>query len=73
MGRTHALELEARRSATNRKSRLNRGLPNTLTYTTPGKPMQNAFVESFNGRMRDELLNKTLFMSMGHAREKLAT
>ena len=26
-------------------------------YTTPGKPTQNAFVESFNGRMRDELLN----------------
>ena len=29
-------------------------------YTTPGKPTQNAFVESFNGRMRDELLNETL-------------
>ena len=42
-------------------------------YTTPGKPTQNAFVESFNGRMRDELLNETLFMSKGHAREKLAT
>lgn len=42
-------------------------------YTAPGKPTQNAFVESFNGRMRDELLNETLFMSMGHAREKIAT
>jgi putative transposase len=41
-------------------------------YTTPGKPTQNAFVESFNGRMRDELLNETLFMSIGHAREKIA-
>ena len=40
-------------------------------YTTPGKPTQNAFAESFNGRMRDELLNETLFMSMGHAREKI--
>ena len=39
--------------------------------TMPGKPPQNAFVESFNGRMRDELLNETLFMSMGHAREKI--
>ena len=29
-------------------------------YTMPGKPTQNAFVESFNGRMRDELLNETL-------------
>jgi putative transposase len=41
-------------------------------YTTPGKPTQNAFVESFNGRMRDELLNETLFTSIGHAREKIA-
>jgi len=41
-------------------------------YTTPGKPTDNAFVESFNGRMRDELLNETLFMSLGHAREKIA-
>ncbi len=41
-------------------------------YTTPGKSTQNAFVESFNGRMRDELLNKTLFTSLAHAREKIA-
>ena len=41
-------------------------------YTTPGKPTQNAFVESFNGRMRDELLNETLFMSLDHARTKIA-
>jgi hypothetical protein len=39
----------------------------------PGKPTQNAFVESFNGRMRDELLNETLFTSsLAHAREKIA-
>ena len=42
-------------------------------YTTPGKPTQNAFVESFNGRMRDELLNETLFTSLALAREKIAT
>jgi putative transposase len=41
-------------------------------YTTPGKPTENAFIESFNGRMRDELLNETLFTSMPHAREKIA-
>lgn len=34
----------------------------------PGKPMQNGFVESFNGRMRDELLNETMFRNMAHAR-----
>jgi putative transposase len=41
-------------------------------YTAPGKPTQNAYVESFNGRMRDELLNETLFTSIAHAREKVA-
>ena len=37
-------------------------------YIAPGKPMQNGFVESFNGRMRDELLNETMFRNMPHAR-----
>ena len=34
-------------------------------YIAPGKPMQNGFVESFNGRMRDELLNEDLFFGLG--------
>ena len=33
-------------------------------YIAPGKPQQNAFIESFNGRLRDELLNETLFTSL---------
>ena len=37
-------------------------------YIAPGKPTQNAFIESFNGRLRDELLNDTLFRSLTHAR-----
>lgn len=41
-------------------------------YIAPGKPTQNGFVESFNGRMRDELLNESLFFSLDHARQKLA-
>jgi putative transposase len=41
-------------------------------YTAPGKPTQNAFVESFNGRLRDELLNETLFTSLTQARFNLA-
>ncbi len=41
-------------------------------YKAPGKPTQNTFVESFNGRIRDELLNETLFTSLDHAREKIA-
>jgi putative transposase len=40
-------------------------------YIAPGKPTQNAFIESFNGRLRDELLNETLFSSLDHAREAL--
>jgi transposase InsO family protein len=39
----------------------------------PGKPIQNAFIESFNGRLRDELLNETLFRSLPHARVVLDT
>ena len=42
-------------------------------YIAPGKPQQNAFIESFNGRLRDELLNETLFGSLAHARAALAT
>jgi putative transposase len=34
--------------------------------------MQNGFIESFNGRLRDELLNETLFSSLSHARAVLA-
>lgn len=37
-------------------------------YITPGKPMQNGFVEGFKGRLRDECLNETLFTSLAHAR-----
>jgi len=41
-------------------------------YIVPGKPMQNGFVESFNGRMRDELLNESLFRGLADARERIA-
>ncbi len=37
-------------------------------YIAPGKPQQNGYNESFNGRLRDELLNETLFRSLQHAR-----
>jgi transposase InsO family protein len=37
-------------------------------YIAPGKPQQNAFVESFNGKLRDECLNETLFSSVRRAR-----
>jgi len=33
-------------------------------YIDPGKPQQNAFIESFNGRLRDEFLNETLFTTL---------
>ncbi len=42
-------------------------------YIAPGKPQQNGHNESFNGRLRDELLNETLFRSLPHARAVLET
>ena len=40
-----------------------------LNIIRPGKPVENAFAESFNGRLRDECLNTHWFMSVRHARE----
>jgi len=40
-------------------------------YIDPGKPQQNAFVESVNGRLRDEFLNETMFTSLTQARVEL--
>jgi hypothetical protein len=37
-------------------------------YIAPGKPTQNGFIESFNGRLRDECLNEHLFASLPEAR-----
>lgn len=42
-------------------------------YIAPGKPMQNGFIESFNGRMRDELLNETLFLDLDQARQLIGS
>jgi len=42
-------------------------------YIAPGKPVQNAFAESFIGRLRDELLNEILFRSLPHVRTVLET
>jgi transposase InsO family protein len=41
-------------------------------YIAPGKPMQNGYIESFNGRMRDELLNESLFLDLDQARQIVA-
>ncbi len=43
----------------------------TWHYIEPGKPTQNAFIESFNGRLRDEFLNEEVFKSLADARFKL--
>jgi len=39
-----------------------------LHFIRPGKPVDNAFMESFNGKLRDECLNENWFMSLEHAR-----
>ena len=40
-------------------------------YIAPGKPMQNGFIESFNGSFRDECLNEMLFSSLAEARDRI--
>ena len=40
-------------------------------YIAPGKPTQNAFIESFNGKLRDECLNENLFSSLADAKDVL--
>lgn len=40
-----------------------------LLFSRPGKPVDNAFIESFNGRLRDECLNTNWFYGLEHARE----
>ncbi len=42
-----------------------------LRFIEPGKPIQNAFIESFNGKFRDECLNEHWFVSLQDAREKI--
>lgn len=45
----------------------------TLRLIEPGKPNQNAYIESFNGRLRNECLNKHWFTSLAHARTEIET
>lgn len=42
-----------------------------LRFIQPGKPVQNAFIESFNGRLRDECLNEHVFTGLDDARRKI--
>ena len=44
-----------------------------LRLIEPGKPNQNAYIESFNGRLRDECLNEHWFTSLAHARSVIET
>ena len=46
-----------------------RGVP--LIYIQPGKPVQNSYIESFNGRFRDECLNANWFENLADARRKI--
>lgn len=43
----------------------------TLHFIQPGKPTQNAFIESFNGKFRDECLNEHVFHNLNEARTKI--
>lgn len=43
----------------------------SIEYIQPGKPIQNAYVESFNGRLRDECLNEEIFLDLADAKKKI--
>lgn len=43
-----------------------------LQFIRPGKPVENAYIESFNGKFRDECLNSNAFLSLRHARMLIA-
>ncbi len=42
-----------------------------MDFSRPGKPTDNAFIESFNGRLRQECLNQHWFLSLQGAQEKV--
>ena len=44
-----------------------------LHFIQPGRPNQNAFIESFNGRMRDECLNESIFSTLREAKDIVET
>ena len=43
----------------------------SIEYIEPGKPIQNAYIESFNGRFRDECLNEEIFLDLADAKKKI--
>jgi len=42
-----------------------------LDFIRPGKPTENGYIESFNGRLRDECLNVNQFLSLADAKRKI--
>ena len=42
-----------------------------LDFICSGKPVENGYIESFNGRLRDELLNTEIFCTLAEVKEKL--
>ena len=44
-----------------------------LDFIRPGRPVENGFIESFNGRLRDEFLNVEWFSTLDDARQKIET
>lgn len=42
-----------------------------LKFIQPGKPVQNAYIESFNGKFRDECLSQNWFLNLGEARKEI--
>ncbi|MOA40811.1 hypothetical protein D3C78_1627170 [compost metagenome] len=43
-----------------------------MQFIRPGKPVENAYIESFNGKFRDECLNSNFFLNLRHAKALIA-
>ena len=50
-----------------------RGAASGCRFIRPGKPKENAYIESFNGKFRDECLNEHWFVTMAQARRVIET
>ena len=54
-----------------KSSQSSRGAAATLTFSRPGTPTDNAFIEAFNARLRAECLNASWFLSLADARDRI--
>ena len=65
--RSPSIMVRSSKARCSTRGRIRRGVQ--LSFIRPGKPNENAYIESFNGKFRDECLNEHWFVTMAHARQ----